>query len=174
MGQSTRLVKCPACEAMNPKNEAIEHNKRYYCQPCYAEKTKPKPRTTWDDLFDYIKQIYGKVPTGMMYKQLKQYREEYGYTDGGMFYTLKFMYEIEKLEVQQEAGLGLMVYYYDEARRYYAELFRLQQVRDAFEPHEEKRVVKVGQFEEPKRVQPFCFDLINWESDEDEAKSVNE
>ena len=170
MSTSKRQVKCPACGVLNYKDQAVEHGKRYYCPPCLEQKRKPKPkeRTDWDDLFDMITFVYGQKPTGMMYKQLKDYREKYQYTDAGMTYTLRYMYQVLNLNVKEEAGLGLILYYYDEAKRYYQELYHLQQVAEVFERNETRRVVQVHEVKPQSQVKRFQYDLIEWSEDHEE------
>ena len=163
-----RLVKCPACGKQNWKADTIEHSKRYYCKPCYAEKQKPKERTAWDDLFDMIVATYGFKPTAMMYKQLKDYREKHKFTDVGMTYTLRYMYQVLNLNVKEDAGLGLILYYYEEAKRYYGELFRLKEVAQQFERNEKEVIIEVKRYEEITTHKAFDYDSINWEEDEDE------
>lgn len=169
MGTTAKQVKCPVCGKMNNKSETVIHNKRYYCPPCHEAKTQPKERTAWDDLFDTIKYYYQAVPTPLMYKQLKDYREKSKYTDTGMAYTLRYMYELKGLEVKQDAGLGLLAYYYDEAKAYYSELFHLEQVAKDFVNTETLKVVQTKPFFETSSDEFFNYEEIDWDDLENEA-----
>lgn len=168
-----RLVKCPSCGQSNWKSDTVEHGKRYYCKPCYEKKKQPKPRTDWDDLYDMITYLYKQKPTAMMYKQLKDYREKHKFTDVGMTYTLRYMYQVLNLNVKEDAGLGLILYYYDEAKRYYGELFRLKEVAKGFERNEQEKVVVIKNQETDFVRKTFDYDSINWEEDEDEQETVD-
>ena len=163
-----RLVKCPTCGKQNWKADTVEHSKRYYCKPCYALKTQPKARTDWDDLFDMICFLYKQKPTAMMYKQLKDYREKHKFTDAGMTYTLRYMYQVLNLNVKEDSGLGLILYYYDEAKRYYGELFRLKKVASVFELNEQEKVVVVKNQKEEITQKKFDYDSISWEEEEED------
>lgn len=163
-----RLVKCPSCGKQNWKADTVEHSKRYYCKPCYAEKTKPKARTDWDDLFDMITFVYKQKPTAMMYKQLKDYREKHKFTDIGMTYTLRYMYQVLNLNVKEDAGLGLILYYYEEAKKYYGELFRLKEVARQFERDEKEITIVIKEPTTLTPIKKFDYNSINWEEEEED------
>ncbi len=82
-------VKCPVCGAMNDRTKAIKLGRRYYCPQC-AEGKDENTQTDWDLLFQYICWLY-QIPTltGQMFKQLKDFRDNWGYTDLGMYHTLR-------------------------------------------------------------------------------------
>ncbi len=162
---SERKVKCPTCSTLNSKSETIEHQKRYYCKACYELKTAPKQKSEWDYLYDTIVHYYGRV-TPIMFKQLKDYREkpQYRFTDSGMRLTLNYYHNVLGKPVLQDADtLGIIVYYYEQARTYYKELFRLQQVSDVFTHNESSKVVKVSNNVSINTKQRFDFDCIKWE-----------
>jgi hypothetical protein len=54
-----------------------------------------------------------------MFQQIKMYREDYNYTNSGMYYTLKYYYEILENHIIEGGGLGIIPYYYDEASKYF-------------------------------------------------------
>ena len=172
-----RLVKCPVCGKQNPKDETTLLNKRYYCPPCAEAKEQAKankPKTGWDELYQYLVQLYGHPPTGQMYQQLKQYRNEYGYTDLGMYYSLKYYYETVKAPLHQEKGLGIIPYIYEEAKQHYAWLGHLKVLAEAFTPVRES-VSVVGRVEttSPKRF-AVDYDQINWEINDENDENDEE
>lgn len=160
-----KLVKCPMCKEQHPKSTTVEHGKRYYCQPCYAKKSQPKPRTDWDDLYDTIKSYYGTI-TPMMYKQLKTYREDpaYKFTDAGMRLTLIYYHEILGRPVLEESQtLGILPYIYEDAKRYYGEIFRLSQIasEQIFVVQQQEKIT--NSTKRQSKVSTFDFEAINWE-----------
>lgn len=159
-----RLVKCPTCKHSFPKSQTTEHSKRYYCAPCYAEKTKPKERTDWDDLYDTIKHYYGSV-TPMMFRQLKQYREETGYkfTDSGMRLTLIYYHDILGRPVLEDMqSLGIIPYVYEDAKRYYTEVYRLSQLAQTQTYTNQTQTQATLAHGRKKRVSMFDFNTIEW------------
>ena len=162
-----RLVKCPSCKESFPKSTTKEHGKRYYCRPCYEEKMKPKERTAWDDLYDTIKHYYGAV-TPIMFRQLKQFREEphYKFTDVGMRLTLIYYHEILGRPVLEEhQTLAIIPYVYDDAKRYYTEVYRLSELttRQVFEAKQQERFTNARP--KSKKSVAFDFNSIDWEDE---------
>ena len=160
-----RLVKCPSCKELFPKSTTVEHGKRYYCQPCYEKKSQPKPGTDWDELYDTIVHYYGRV-TPVMFKQLKQYREEpaYKFTDAGMRLTLIYYHEILGRPVLEESQtLGIIPYMYEETKRYYGEIYRLSQLAAGQTFDDQQQVVVSSSKEKRRQVKPFDFASVEWE-----------
>lgn len=130
-----RLVKCPVCGSMNNKEDTEEYGKRYYCPSCLKTKLEQSEarRSDWDRLFKYICKVYNiETLTGMMYKQLKEYRDEYGYKDSGMYATLRYYYDILGNEVLEGSGVGIIPYYYDKAREYYKQCAEVEKSLDNY------------------------------------------
>lgn len=157
-----RKVKCPLCEEMFEKEQTISFKKRYYCQPCFEVKSKPKARTDWDELYETILYYYKEKPTPLMYKQLKDYRQNLQYTDLGMVYTLKYLFEIKKVSIKEETGLSLIPYAYQEARKYYQKCFNIQEAMSTFEWQETVRTVKPVSFSKKRDLSTFDFETIDW------------
>lgn len=151
---ASRMVKCPVCGTKNAKENTEEYKGRYYCPECLRKKIEEQEsrKSDWDRLFEYICQLYNiDKPTGMMFKQLKEYRDEYGYTDSGMYATLRYYHEILENNVLEGAGLGIIPYYYDKARQHYTQY---KQVEESVEIMEEQKenVIKVDLTERNKLV----------------------
>lgn len=164
-----KRVKCPSCHTLNPKSITVEHNKRYYCSPCYELKTAPKMKTEWDYLFETIKKYYGSV-TPVMFKQLKDYREQsqYKFTDAGMRLTLIYYHEVLQKPVEDKTTLGIIPYVYHKAKAHYTEVYRIQQVADAFVSTEQPKTVKVSGYGYRPALTTFDYGMIDWGSGEDE------
>jgi len=112
-------VKCPVCGKLNNKEDTETYKKRYYCPDCLVKKKNENKKNTdgWDDLFEYIKLLYGHPPTPMMFKQLSDFRKEpYNCTNTGMLLTLKYFYETMENKVIEGTGLGIIPWAYDKAK----------------------------------------------------------
>src|SRR5690606_26192640 len=120
-----RMPKCKSCgEAVDKSLDDFTKNyKGYYHNSCYEViQVENQFRT---ELTEYISEIYRvEFPTGWMLKQIKEYKEKRGYTYKGMELTLRYMYEVEKLNRLEahEAGLGMIPYYYEKTKQYYTNL----------------------------------------------------
>jgi hypothetical protein len=119
--KNERKVKCPVCESYNYKEEAIYHQKRYYCEICYKNKTKEADN--YKNLIQYICDIYEiKVPTGFMFTQIKNFKEQYNYTYKGMELTLDYFYNVKTNDTPDiNKGLGIIPYIYEEAKQFFIE-----------------------------------------------------
>ena len=164
-----KKVKCPVWQAMNVKSETIEYNKRYYCKSCYEVKTAPKKKTEWDYLYETIKKHYGAV-TPLMFKQLKDYREQpqYKFTDAGMRLTLVYYHEVLGRLVEDKQTLGIIPFMYHKAKAHYSEVYRLETMANLFVSNEQREVVKIVPTVNEIEHKAFDFDGIDWEEDLDE------
>lgn len=141
-----RKSKCVLCGESFEKEDLTLRSNKKYCKECleiHNEQVK-KNKSSWDLLFEYICEVYKiEKPTGMMFKQMKDYRsEDYSYTDIGMYYTLKYFYEVmEDNKVLEGSGLGIIPYFYEKAKKHYNKIFDLEDIVDNFENIEQ--VVKI-------------------------------
>ncbi len=120
-----KLYKCygKSCVSKNLKHQKellIVHNGKKYCEACLNEKIKNIEDR--NELYNTIKQLYKiSYPTGMMLKQIKTYKEEFGYTYKGMTQTLKFINNDDnKVDFNYKYGLGIITYRYDKAMEFYS------------------------------------------------------
>lgn len=169
-----RKVKCPMCGQLNNKSDTEMIGKRYYCIPCAEEKRERAKRNKddWDELFNYICELYNiDKPTGMMFGQLKRYREEpYNFTNKGMLLTLKYFYEVLGNEVKDSTGLGIIEYEYENAKRHYMDVLRVKLCTEKFEQDDGVREVKITpNLRSKAKVKQLSFDNIPEEEDIDEA-----
>lgn len=164
-----RQVKCPICGTLNDKENTIEISKRYYCKECgenYLAEREAK-KNDWDRLFEYICKIYNiDKPTGMMFKQLKEFREEpYNYKDSGMFATLRYIYEIEEIPLKEGVGLGLIPYYYDKTRKYYEDLQRIENSLENYRELKDKTVKIDSKLMNKNQIKLLKFNEDDWSDD---------
>ena len=142
-----RQVKCPACGTMNDKENTKAISNKYYCIECgdIREKKIEKNKDGWDELFDYVCELYNiKTLTGIMFKQVKDYRNINNYTNKGMLLTLKYYYETLENEVKEDTGLGIVTYFYEEAKKHYIEKLNVKKYMKEFELKEEVKTIVIN------------------------------
>jgi hypothetical protein len=162
-----RKVKCPACNTMNDKNEAEKIGNRYYCISCATERKEEIEKNTdgWDELFNYICELYEiEKPTGMMFGQLKRYREApYNFTNMGMYLTLKYVYEILEREQREDAGLGIIEWEYENAKKHYIDIMNIEEYMEDFVVNEEEKTINIKPSNNVKENKQLEIPTINEE-----------
>lgn len=140
------LYKCyGTCDGKYPKDEMVEYKGKNYCKECYEIKFKED--TDREKLYKYLQEIFNiNYPTGLMLKQIKEYREDRNYSYKNIYFTLKYMVEIQKKQLQMQYGIALVPHFYDEMLSYYKRLA-------------EKRANTVIEKQEPIKIiiKPFEF-----------------
>lgn len=121
MQKSTeRLYKCyGSCNGKYPKSELTEHTKnKRYCKCCLDKLLQEQQER--EELYSLIKKLYGvSYPTGMMLKQIKQFKEECGYTYKGMSLTLTYCSTLPGIEFKSTMGIGIIPHKYEKAKADY-------------------------------------------------------
>jgi len=131
---------------MNEKENTEIIDNRYYCIECAENRKKEKERNKngWEELFEYICELYNiDTLTGMMFKQIKDFRENYNYKNKGMYLTLKYYYETLENEIKEDTGLGIIPYYYERAKQYFLEKQEIIKHTEEFKSHESINTVKI-------------------------------
>lgn len=137
----TGLVKCPRCENKLSKSEAHPYKKRYYHPKCFEEWQRESQDRK--DLISYICQLYRlDAPTGMMLKQIKEYKEELKYKYKGMELALRYFHETLGNPVQEGTGIGIIPYVYEDAKNHFITKLKVEESIKNMK-QEEVQVVKV-------------------------------
>lgn len=164
--RKARKSKCCLCGESFEKEELTVRSNKKYCKDCldiHIQEIKDK-RSDWDTLFEYICEKYKiKKPNGMMFQQIKQYKQDYNYTDIGMYYTLKYYYEIMENTVLDGSGLGIIPYFYEKAKRHYNKVFDLEDMFNKFEKSEEVITVKTKIINKQSNMKSPLPLHMNWE-----------
>lgn len=112
-----RLVKCPFCEQKFDKDESHEYKKRYYHPKCFQ--TWQRESQEYQELMTYISELYKvEYPSLAIKKQVKDMKEQ-GYKYKGMELALRYFFDTLDNRVQEENGVGIIPYVYEEAKRHY-------------------------------------------------------
>ncbi|SNZ10019.1 hypothetical protein SAMN05421503_1474 [Terribacillus aidingensis] len=134
-----RQVKCPYCETKLDQEDAISHQKRYYHPNCLE--AKKNESQDYKDLIEYICELHGiSRPTGMMVKQIKEFRNDYNYKLKGIELALRYFYETESNPVREGDGIGIVPYIYDKARDHYVTILNVEESVENAELPQEKVV----------------------------------
>ena len=162
------LVKCFYCGQMLDANSEpfIKPRANRYAHAACGQKAdanKTQEEKDYETLVDYIKQLFGN-PNPRVWKQLKEYKEQYNYTYSGIYKTLIWWYEIKHNDIEKaNGGIGIVPFVYNDATQYYYALYLAQianedkdvehaqtQVREFWiePPRAIKRVPRLFKFEE--------------------------
>lgn len=166
-----RILKCKYC------NEEFDANKepfvnvggRRYAHEACAEKYKQsftQEELDYQELETYLKVLFKKPVTVRIKKQIKDYREEYGYTYSGILKTLKWWFDINNNSIEKaNNGIGIVPYVYEQAYDYYYRLYMAQKVNDWETLSNYEQKIKEIEIESPRvYVQPPR--LFNFEEEE--------
>ena len=107
----SRLATCKGCGLKvggNTGNARDKYAGKIYCISCYekAKRDGEEYKKLIETICDYYKI---DKPTGLMLKQIKEYKNDYNYTYGGMAYTLWYMNVIEQKEFIVKYGVTLNI-----------------------------------------------------------------
>lgn len=139
----SRLPKCKICKKeIIDKENAIKKSNGYYHKECYnkLQKEKEENKSDYEKLIDYIYKLYnGNIPV-FIFKQIKDYVNEYGMKYSGILLTLRYIYEELEIPFDEENGIGLVVYKYSECSKEWQKQQEINKAIEEFE-FEEKEVV---------------------------------
>jgi hypothetical protein len=160
---------------MNDKEDTVKISNRYYCKECGEQRQAEINKNTngWDELYKYICDLYNiEQPTGMMFKQLKEFRDEpYNYTNTGMLLTLKYFYETLENEVKEDTGLGIIPYFYEKAKKHMVDIIKIHNHEVGLENTEKPKTVKIKKpINRKKERRTLSFNNIQWEEDLNEQE----
>ena len=129
-----KMVKCPVCNKRFDREKigCKKKGNRYYHLECFQKhkqkiidkKKQNNKQLTQEQLdrkqlIDYIVKLYGKDNINqLIFKQIKDFREQENYSYLGMKTTLEYFHEILENPVVAE-GIGIIPYVYDEAKSWH-------------------------------------------------------
>ena len=134
-------MKCRQCGKETNKDSAIKIKERIYvcsneCEQKYNAKnvqSSQKASKKCDDLIElkaYINQLYnGNVNWGLVMRQIKSFKEEYGYTYAQQLCVLKYAYEIEGLSFEAH-GIGIIPWVFQKCKQFYSQLSSVRKSLD--------------------------------------------
>lgn len=125
------IVTCYYCNERfdRDKEPFVQVSARRYCHKECAPKEKQvvvnKQEQDYNNLIEYIKKLY-KVPAVLpsVVKQIKEFKQQYGFTYTGMRKTLYWYYELKNNSITKSNGqIGIIPYVYNQANDYFYRLY---------------------------------------------------
>lgn len=109
------------------KEPAVQVSDRRYAHKKCADKMqveKSQADKDYEALVNYVEKLFGvDYVSAKVAKQIKDFRETYGYTYSGMLGTLVYWYEERKATIDKaNNGIGIIPYIYDQAKEYYEKI----------------------------------------------------
>jgi len=127
------ICKHCGCRFDRDKEPFVLVGARRYAHKSCSEKIEaaiPQEEKDYIKLEEYIKKLFktDKI-NAKTKKQIRDFKQEYGYTYTGMFKTLYWWYEIKghTTELARD-GIGIVPYVYDDAEKYYFVLYMAEQM----------------------------------------------
>lgn len=121
--------KCIYCKAEFDRDKLpyVQISERRYAHKECAEKNevqKTQNEKDYDLLVDYIESLFGVgYVSAKVAKQIRDYRLQYNYTFGGMYWALVYWYEVKGADRDKaNGGIGIVPYIYDQAKEYYTKI----------------------------------------------------
>lgn len=122
-------VKCCYCgEQFNrDKIPCVPVGRRYAHVDCAnaAAAGKAKEELDYENLIAYIKGLFhiDKLNQKIV-RQLREYKEDKGYTYSGIHKSLVYFFEIKRNSIEKaNGGIGIVPYIYDDAKAYYTAIW---------------------------------------------------
>lgn len=157
-------VKCRYCGKLIDRDNAYKVGKSsYYCNETHYLnkqdesrndiKYKPQQGSSRRALTDFIQnEIYIKngwnkksINWNLLMQQVKSLQDKFGYKYSGILLTLKYLMDIKGMNLLNESNgncLGLVEYYYDEAKQNYLETQAIKKEIENFDFNDNIKVIK--------------------------------
>lgn len=116
-----RLSTCKQCGKKITINEKKIYQGKSFCLDCYYQKSIDSEK--YKNLISFINNIaieQGITIPPLVYKQIKQYKQEYGFDYYGIEYTLWYIIDVLNQNINlKEYGIALVQYEYNNAENWY-------------------------------------------------------
>jgi NAD-dependent SIR2 family protein deacetylase len=137
------ISKCKNCEQEFPTSGMIIYSNKKYCKSCGEKKLQESEQ--YNTLIKTICIYFNiEVPTGLILKQIKQYKAEFQYEYTGMTYTLWYLKEIKRNSFEEKYGIALIKYEYENAKNYFLQQQSIQNSVNNIKHEEKIREIKVN------------------------------
>lgn len=158
-----KLPICPYCNQEIGKSQPQKtYKNKHYHSLCYKKMCEElfdnatKNLDSQQELYNYICKLFNLSELSpFLSAQLKKFENEYNMTYDGMWYSLKYYFEILGNPIDKRRGVGIVPYVYDEARNFYNKKVKLTNQKVPSKPKD--LVVKIS----PKRKKPKSQININ-------------
>ena len=140
--------------------------RRYAHQTCMPNgELVPMPQVDKDlvALIEYAKNLLGNdYNAARVKKQIKDFKEEYGYSYSGMLKSLVYFYEVKgNSKEKANGGIGIVPFIYNDAYNYYLSLFQAAQANKNKDLNKHVAHIKEIVIKPPKvQVKKHFFDFL--------------
>lgn len=155
-------VICQKCRGTINKltDDFIKKNNGYVHKNCIS--VEDEDRT---ELYNYICEIFKlKSPGPVNIKLVSKFHTELNYSYKSMYYTLKYYYEIKKGSIEKsQQRIGILPYVYDEAKSYYDNITRTQNIilHNVEKQFDKKENVVIVKYRTPKKIKDIDLEDLN-------------
>lgn len=161
-----RTVKCVFCGS-NINREVDDYvtiQKRYAHKICSDEQQQEK-----DDRLELNKILYeifgDNLNFGIVGQQIKNYKSQYNFTISGIIGTLYYCYKIINLDSKKAQGIGIVPFYYKEARSYFNAIENAKNNLSALNIKKKVVHIKSPQAEPLLKFRELSLDYLNEEGE---------
>ena len=121
-----RSSTCKGCGVAITADESFVYSGKKYCKKCHDEKVEGRKEYT--DLIITICEYFEiDKPTGLIFKHIKDYQEQFDYGYAGMQYTLWFCKFIKSYKFDPKYGIACVKYEFENAKEYYMQQIKIQE-----------------------------------------------
>lgn len=132
MSQLARPVKCLFCGEQfdRDKTDFVQIKNRYAHEECFkkVEEAKSEEEKSLKELEEYIMKIFNETfVNARIRQQIRRMREQYNYSYTGILKSLIYFFEVRKNSIEKaNGGIGIVPYVYEDAKKYYYNLYMAQ------------------------------------------------
>lgn len=138
-----RLSKCKGCNKELDISERKILSNKTYCIECYDSKIREKEN--YDNLISWICNYFNNDrPNGLILKQIKEYKDTFQYTYGGIAYCLWYITSIKGVKLDIKYGIALVKFEYENSKNYFLQQQSISEsVKNIEPPVKVTKIIKV-------------------------------
>lgn len=146
------------------KEPFVQISDRRFAHKSCADKNqivKSQIDRDYDELVNYIEKLFGVgYVSAKIAKQIKDFRETYGYTFSGMLGTLVYWYEVKQATLDKaNGGIGIVPYVYEQAKEYYSKIRQANELNANVKNYKIQFKEIIIEAPQPEKRQPQLFKL---------------
>lgn len=150
---------CKGCGKQVEKEDKHVHSGKSYCIDCFTpiKEEAESYKTLISCICEYFEI---DAPTSLIMQQIKQYKEQFNYSNSGIHYTLWYLKEIENKSFDEvKYGIALVKFNYDNAKAYHTQQARTTKSMENHVPENRVKKVKINTENLQSSSKKFTLDL---------------
>ena len=133
-----KLSTCKLCGTKLKKEEKYTFNNKTYCKNCYDKLIEESNQ--YKKLINSICSYFNiNKPTGLILKQIKDYRNNFDFEYNWIMYCLWYITYICNKTLDIKFGIAMVKYEYENAKKYY---YKQEQIKNSVINKKSKEIVK--------------------------------